>query len=194
MTDKDVSLDKVEALMNRIGGRDALEKLIAGEWTVCKSAEAAPVTVVADLLAVIGEPLAAPAIEHFVARDKFVPGTAGDLAIRYVGEDFTTHFLDVVEETVPAASLRQYELVKSSIDGPIFTALGGEGEARIALAHLYEFLKGADRAKWFFFYVADAAGSLWAVDAYWREHGWDLEAYSVTYPRGWRGGGRVVSH
>jgi len=28
---------------------------------------------------------------------------------------------------------------------------------------------------------------------YWRDHGWDMEAYSVTYPRGWRAGGHIVS-
>ncbi|MEE4452183.1 hypothetical protein [Novosphingobium resinovorum] len=191
MTHDNVSHDQVEALMHKIGGREGLEKLLAGEWTLCKPAD--PAARVADLLDVVGDPLEAPAVERFVARDRFVAEAAGELPIRYVGEDFTAHFLGVVEEAVPAARLSQYELVKSSIDGPIFAALGGEGEARIALAHLYAFLKTADRTRWFFFYVADAAGKLWAVDAYWREHGWDLEAYSVTYPRGWRGGGRVVS-
>jgi hypothetical protein len=149
--------------------------------------------VAGGLLEIVGEPVYLPAAGRFVARDKFVAYRAGELPIRYLGDDFTAHFLDVIERQVPAETLYQYRLVRSSVDGPIFAALGGEHGARIALAQIYEFLKTADRGQWFFFYVADAAGELWAVDTYWREQGWDLEAYSVTYPRGWRGGGRVVS-
>jgi hypothetical protein len=148
---------------------------------------------IADLLEPVGEPVAMCADMRFIARDRFLLDRGGELPISYIGDDFTAHFLDLIEEGVEAAALQQYRLTKGAVDALIFAALGGQDRARIALAHLHHFLKTADRAHWFFFYVTDASGMLWAVDAYWRDHGWDLEAYSVTYPRGWRSGGRVVS-
>jgi hypothetical protein len=145
------------------------------------------------LLQPVGESVEISAIARFVARDKFVIDRAGELPITYVGEAFTENFLGLVEEGLKTSQLRQRRLLESSVDGPIFSALGGETEAKIPLAHVFEFLKTADRSRWFFFYVADVSGNLWAIDTYWRARGWDLEAYSVTYPRGWRAGGHVVS-
>lgn len=149
--------------------------------------------IVAGLLRNVGDPIEVSAPDRFVARDSFVVDRNGELPISLIGEDFTAHFLGLVEERAGTATIQQRILIEGTIDGPIFTALGGEERARLALAHVFAFLKGADRDRWYFFYVADTAGKLWAVDTYWRDGGWDLEAYSVTYPRGWRGGGCVVS-
>ena len=146
-----------------------------------------------DLLRSIGQPVPVAATARFVVREKFVVDCNGELPITYVGEGFVEQFFDLVEERVEAVALRKYRLLKASIDDPIIAGLGGAGSARIALAHLFEYLKSADRDAWYFFYVTDARGKLWAVDTYWRDGGWDLEAYTVTYPRGWRGGGHVVS-
>ncbi|MDG2534179.1 hypothetical protein P6144_11005 [Sphingomonas sp. HITSZ_GF] len=145
------------------------------------------------LMQVVGAPVPVPAAERFVAREHFVVGHDGALPISLLGDDFLTHFLPLVEEDVAASTLYQRVLVKSTIDAPIFLALGGEDAASVPLAHLFAFLKTADRGKWYFLYVRDVASQLWAIDTYWRDGGWDMEAYSVTYPRGWRGGGHVVS-
>lgn len=145
-----------------------------------------------ELMQVVGGPVAVPAVARFAAAEHFLVG-GSDLPISLLGEDFLAHFLPLVEADVAASTLYQRVLVKSTIDAPIFVALGGEDAASVPLAHLFAFLKTADRDKWYFFYVRDVAGQLWAVDTYWRDNGWDMEAYSVTYPRGWRGGGHVVS-
>ena len=194
-----LSLDQAEALMDKIGGVDGVERLIAGTWIVSEPASPTAAgantnqRIVAGLLRCIDDPIEVSAPRRFVARDAFVADRDGELPISLIGEDFTTHFLGLVEEDVGAATIRQRILIKGSIDRPIFDALGGPDGARIALAHVFAFLKGADRERWYFFYVADTTGNLWAVDTYWRDGGWDIEAYSVTYPRGWRGGGCVVS-
>lgn len=148
---------------------------------------------IADLLELVGDPIEVAAVARFVAGEAFVPDRSGAVPVSYVGDDFNAFFFGLVEEDVPAAQLNQWRLVKGSIDAPIFAALGGPERASVALAHVHQFLRVADRSKWFFFYVADLTGSLWAVDVYWRDDGWDIEAYSVTYPRGWRGGGHIVS-
>lgn len=183
--------------MTKIGGRAGADKLISGEWVVGEPAKmqngADTREIIAGLLRRDGAPIPVPGHERFVTRDRFAVGQSGQVPLSYIGDDFTANFLDLFEDGVGPGTLNQYTLVKSTIDGPIFDALGGRDTARIALAHAYEFLSVADRTRWYFFYVADAAGALWAIDAYWRDEGWDLEAYSVTYPRGWRGGGCIVS-
>lgn len=195
----DLSFGETEALVRKIGGRRGVEKLLSGEWIVGEPAEVqtgdngASGEIVADLLERSTASIPVSAADRFIAREKFAVGEEKELAVSYVGDDFIGHFLDLVEENVPAATLHQYRLLESSIDAPIFAALGGQESAMISLSHVFEFLKSADRSRWYFFYVSDVAGDLWALDAYWRDNGWDIETYSVTYPRGWRGGGRVVS-
>lgn len=193
----DLSFGQAEALMNKIGGMDGLRKVLSGEWIVGVPGGVPGGEPVAEatknLLELDGQPVRVPASERFVARDKFRIDRDGELPISLIGEDFIAHFLDLVETDVAATTLKQCVLVEGTIDAPIFHALGGEENAKVPLAHVFAFLKVADRSKWYFFYVADSAGQLWAVDTYWRDGGWDIEAYSVTYPRGWRGGGRVVS-
>lgn len=152
-----------------------------------------PHRIVDDLVEIVEGHIPVDAIDRFVARDRFVIGRDGELPISYLGDDFTQHFLGVVEEGVAPTTLRLCKLLKGSVDGPIFAALGGRDNARVALAHLFQFLKIADRKRWYFSYVEDASGELWAIDMYWRDNGWDVEAYSVTYPRGWRGGGRIIA-
>lgn len=191
----DFSSGQVEALLDKIGGMDGVAKLLSGEWIVGEPDKivGARREIGTDLLELVGEPVEFPAVERFVVRDKFVVDREGELPLSYVGEDFASRFYGIIEEGIGAATLQLYRLVRSSIDGPLLSALGGEGEARIALAHLFAYLKIADRSKWHFFYVTDAEGMLWAVDSYWRDDGWDIESYSATYPRGWRGGGHVVA-
>lgn len=154
--------------------------------------------ILAGLLEEIGEPVELPVIPCFVAHEKFVVNRDGELPISGLGRNFQTNFLDVVEEPVPAATLKQRRLLKRSVDGPILAALGDADlakieKARVALAHVFSYLKTAARNRWYIFYVADAKGRVWAVDASWDGRGWGLEAYSVRDPNGWLAGGRVVS-
>ena len=65
--------------------------------------------------------VAAP--ERFVARDRFVLGRDAELAISYLGEDFTSHFLGLVEDNAGPATLEQRILIKSSIDGTAYSKL-----------------------------------------------------------------------
>lgn len=159
---------------------------------------AASTKVLADLLEQVGEPVKLSAVERFVARDKFVVNRNGELPISYLGDNIKGNFLDVVEDNVAPMTVKQRKLRKSSVDGPILAALGDKDlnkveKARVALAHTFEFLKTADKSKWFIFYVADAKGVVWAVSADWDGGGWGVGANPVTSPHGWLGGYRVVS-
>jgi hypothetical protein len=195
----EANLGQIEALLNKVGGMDGLQKVLSGEWIVGEPAKvlkrtaSASKKVLAGLLELYGEPVKVSAVERFVARDKFVIDRNGELPISWLGDNFKTNFLDVVEDNAKAATLKQRKLLKRSVDGPILSALGGVEKAKIALANVFDFLKTADRTKWFIFYVADAKGTVWAVSAYWDDHGWDVGALPVTDPGGWDGGPLVVS-
>lgn len=151
--------------------------------------------VLAGLLELTGEPTKVPANDEFVARDKFREDTRGELPIAWLGSNFKTNFLDVVEKKVKGATLKQRKLLSSSLDSPIISALGGEEKAEVSLSHVYDFLKTADRKVWYIFYVRDAKGILWAVSAGWDSghDGWRIGADSVTDPDEWNAGSRVVS-
>jgi hypothetical protein len=199
-----VNLGQVEALINKIGGESAIARVLSGELVITepgnlvKAKRVATPKVLADLLEEVGEPTKLSAAERFVARDKFVVNQNGELPISYLGDNFKGNFLDVVEEDVKPMTAKQRKLRKSSVDGPILAALGDKDlnkieKARVALAHAFEFLKTADKSKWYIFYVADAKGVVWAVGARWDGGGWYVEAFPVTRPNVWRGGRHVVS-
>ena len=200
-----VNLGQVEALINKLGGESAIARVLSGEWIVgepakikAKAKSCVSTKVLAGLLELTGEPVKMSAIERFVARDKFVVNRQGELPISYLGDNFKGNFLDVVEENVPACTLKQRKLLKASVDTPILNALGDKDlakieKARSALAQVFDYLKTADRTKWYLFYVADAKGIVWAVHAYWGGHGWRVDADSVTGPDEWGADDRVVS-
>lgn len=183
-----------EAIVNKLGGEEAGDRFLANELIVTENPKVGVSrTTIAKLLEEVGQPVDLPAIERFVAREKFVVDRNGELPISYLGDNFRNNFLDVIEENVEATALKQRKLLKRSVDGPILSALEGEEKARVALAHVFDYLKTADRKLWFIFYVKDAKGMLWAVRARWDDDGWDVYAIALTSPGGWDGGRRVVS-
>lgn len=185
-----------EAIVNKLGGEIAADRFLAGELIVTiaeNPKNGASRTVLASLLEEVGQPMKLQAYERFIARDKFKDDRKGELPISYLGGNFQDNFLDVVEENVEGATLKQRKLLKRSVDAPILSALDGEDKAKVALGHAFSYLKSADRNLWYIFYVADSKGVLWAVSAHWYGGGWDVSAYAVSDPLGWLRGYRVVS-
>ena len=199
----EVNFGQTEALLNKIGGVEGMKKVLSGEWIVGPPSKvtsvkesalrSASTKVLATLLEEVGEPSNLPAVEHFVARDKWVVDRNGELSIIYLSPNIQKNFLDVVEENVPVVSLKQRKLLKSAVNRPIIDAHGGEEKAKVAFAHVFEFLKTADRNRCFIFYVADAKGCVWAVTANWNGGSWYVGASSVSDPRKWSAGNHVVS-
>lgn len=179
-------------VINRLAGNDAeaWEKHL--KHVLRDGLPNVPSTVEDELLETVGEPVELPACERFVSRDKFVVDRRGELPISYLGDNFKREFLGLVEENVPAVSAEQRKLRKRSVDAPIIAAHGGEEKVKIALAHVFEFLKTADHSRWFIFYVLNKNGKLWAVGAHWYGGGWFVRAYSVACPFEWYAGNHVV--
>lgn len=191
----DLKGGETNALVKIIGGAEVVRQILCGELVVKIEEKPRPVE---RLLEEVGTPTELAAVAKFVAREKFVVNTKGELPISYLGDNFKANFLDIVETDVSAVTLKQRKLLKPSVDRPILAALGDEDptkveKARIALAYVFNYLKAADRSLWFIFYVAGAKGVVWAVNAYWDDGGWNLDAFPVSSPRGWCADCRVVS-
>lgn len=140
----------------------------------------------------------------FVAKDKFVINTNADAPVKISGlwGNFTTWFGEKVEDLITKQTLRYAKLLKSSVDGPIIAALGGEAKAETTLTELYGLMKlqanGEEGALlnngWAnVFYIKDIAGVLRAVSVYWDDVGWLVSACSVEGPDVWHVGLQVFS-
>ena len=134
-----------------------------------------------------------PAIKEFIARDRFIVDTSenAELKISGLGTNFKNWFLCKVEKNVGACEAKVSKLLKRSFDKPILDELGDKAEN--ALAHVYEFLKTADRSVWHIFYVKDVSGVLRAVRARWYDDGWSVSALEVSDSNEWYDGDQVVS-
>lgn len=204
----DLKAGELNALVKKVGGVEKVRQVLRGELKLTTSPAAASTVarakssvsrrVLAGLLEEVVEPVHLPAIPRFVAREKFVVDRNGELPISGLGSNFETNFLDVEETGVPAIVLKQRRLRQRSVDTSILAALGDTDlakieKARIALAHVFGYLKTANCGLWYIFYVADAKGRVWAVHAYWYGGGWYVEAFSVSDPNEWFTDLHVVS-
>jgi len=159
-------------------------------WPVAKVKEV--VQRVSDLLKYLSTH-SLPKVGESIARDKFVVNTknGAELKISYLGDNFQKWFLDKVEKDVSGCEMKVSKLLKNSPDKPILDELADKAEN--ALAHVYEFLKTADKGVWYIFYVKDVNDRLRAVNADWDVDGWHVGADSVgdRYER--NAGNHVVS-
>lgn len=142
--------------------------------------------------------------ERFVAKERFVLGTGSDAAVKisYLGDGyFKDRFLKKIEKPFAGSVLRAFRLRESSLDQPIITELGGEAKAETTLTEISALISmqpngeegvllangGAN-----IFYVKDKDGVLRAVDVYWRDDGWGVDAFALDGFH-WRDGRQVFS-
>ncbi|HEX8947228.1 MAG TPA: hypothetical protein VF829_03390 [Candidatus Paceibacterota bacterium] len=177
----ELTLGQIEALVNKLGGMGGVRRILAGAEVVIKG-----------LLSLVTT-ITAPAIESFVAANKFREGeTIDGVKIGGIGDNFKKHLLGKIEKKVSEAVLRIQNLEEASVDGPILEELGDTAET--TLAHLWEVLKRGKKA-WYIAYIRDDNGELWAVGANWdvdRVY-WNVGAVPVTNPNRWNAGDQVVS-
>ncbi len=195
----DLTGGETNAIIKMVGGAEGARAILRGEKTL-KVESVASKKILAGLLEEVGEPIRFSSVKRFVARDKLKVDVNGELPIWNLGENLMANFGDLIEENVPAMTVKQRKLLNSSSDENILVALGDKDfpkvkRARVYFAHVFEFLKTAYHSKWFIFYIADAKGTVWAVHAYWGadDSGWYVEADSVTLPDRWDADDQVVS-
>ena len=188
----ELNLGQVEAIVNKLGGMEGVKRFLAGNIEVVVRRV---LTFVATFRHAAGG--------RFVAAENFREGeTTDEVKIAWIGDNFKTNFLGKIEEGVTAEELKIHKLDQDSLDAPIIAELGDAAET--LLADLWELLKKQPKGEGGkllvngyanIAYIRDMNGVLWAVNARWHavHGGWRVEAYSVSYPDGWRAAHQVVS-
>ncbi len=186
-----LDLGTIEAIVNKLGGMDGVNRFLRGElevkeYSLLRRIKTVPV----------------PAQKRFVAKDHFVVNAGEDARVKisYLGDNFCANFLDKIENPAEEKSLAVSKLLKKSLDLPILGELGDKAETQLSqmFALMSEqpdgeggtlLTNGAANI----FYIRDKNNKFWAVYCYWVGDGWCAFAGSVEYPYEWLGGGRVFS-
>lgn len=187
-----LTLGRIEALVNKLGGEDSVDGILSGKLTVTLT------VALKSILALLGT-IAVPATKQFVAKDNFQVGKAG---IGWLGDNFKAWFLGKTEGPVEGSTLRYHKLTESSLDTPILAELGDKAETTLAdLFHLLSLQANGQGGVLLansyanIFYVRDASGELRAVHASWRagSGGWGVGAFAVASPFRWLADCQVFS-
>lgn len=190
----DLKHGETNALVKLAGGADQVRKILRGELKLVVT-DPPPAKVLYGLLELVDD--SQQPAERFVAREKFIEDENGELPISSISASFNQYFLDKIEEGVRATTLLQRRLLDYAYSTRILSGLGGGSQAEIGLFHVFEFLKRADRSRWYVFYVRDVRGELRAVSAHIRGYGkygnWHIDARSISNPLKWDESWHVVS-
>jgi len=186
---KDWTFGQLAALGHKLGGPWAAEEILRDD------------ELGKQVAAIIARGAKKAAVK-FVVADMFHAGNAA-IKISYVSDSLKSCFYGKTEETRDVViPHRHHDLKRDSLDAEILADLGGEAEAEVTLAGVYELLKLQPRGEAGdllvngyanIFYARDKGGILRAVGVYWRDFGWLVYAYSVGHPDGWGAGCRVFS-
>ena len=189
----DVSTGQMEACINRMGGWDNFLRYIGGQGKI----------VFDTILAFVGTWIAPATTEPFVVSEKCVVDTSrkAKVKISFLGNNFRAWMLGKVEEPGGETVLRHARLTKNSVDKPILDELGDKAETALTdiFAMMMEQPNGEKEGNLLadgpanIFYVRNINGVLRAVDVYWYDGGWYVNAYSVENPYTWYAGYRVFS-
>lgn len=189
-----VDFGTAEAVFNKLGGIEGIQRFLRGELEVKEVVEKA-VEKIADLLTFISCVTVA-ATQKFVAKDFFNPKKF------YLGDNFKAWFLGKIEEPQAEMELRRHTLLRRSRDLPIITELGGEEKGETTLSQIASLIanqangeEGTLLVNGYanIFYVRDINGVLRTVDAFWYGGRWRLRAYPLEDPDEWNDGHQVFS-
>jgi hypothetical protein len=141
-------------------------------------------------------------IQKFVAADAFKVGNKiGGRTLSAVGWGFAEHFLGVVEEDAPAATLKGWNLLYTAGDKSLIEVLAGEDKAAVLfLAYIYSVMamgeSGPCHLDWrsnFAYVRSPIDRRLWAV--HWNNNytnEWNIGAVYVPHVHlDWRSGSRL---
>ena len=200
MAKTDVTLAQVSELREMANAKGVSRSRFQ-EWLVQEAAQV--LDTLRPILSLVTSVILGP-VEKFIAKDHFKIDTSASAKVKigYLGDDFKRYFLGVVEQSVSKIELAAYRLEKNLLDEEILRELGDC--AQTSLSHLWELLikQGHGQEGILLtngcaniFYILDAKGNRWPVDAHWYAcYGdWLVDAYSVDDPYGWDAGIRVVS-
>jgi hypothetical protein len=176
----EVSLGQIEALINLVGGKAEMKRILSGERILNTRA-----------LRRVGNPLSLPLLGGggiFLPSQHFVVNSDGEVPIVSINETFRHNFLDLQEAIVPLI-VCEYTLSHGMKSCQIINAFGDEWKSTVGLQHVYQFLRFADRtlSNWFLFCVLDSRRAPWMINACWvEESAWKISAHTlINASAGW---------
>lgn len=185
-----MTVDEVEATLNKLGGAEGARKLRSGDLVVV-----APKT--AALLKVLGS-VDVPAVTRFVAKDVCCKFNG----ITWMGDTFREVMLPLVEQNIPSVTLTIHELLCDSRDLRIAAALDVDEKVPVSLAHFLHLVTTQRRDAsvplrtdgWATgAYILGVDGNVWAVSAALHGVGGSVNAFSLGVRNRWSAGHRFLS-
>lgn len=142
-----------------------------------------------------GQPISLPAVQKFqMAKYCKLGAVIGGLAVTYIGPNFLRHFGEVIEESVPARTARQWTLEEWTLDGPITEALGAAAR-QAPLASLIQILEQGTEGPGLFYgesnvhyQISPTDGALWTPHWYVRGNRLGFGALPAGDKVGWEPG------
>jgi hypothetical protein len=183
----ELNLGQIEAIVNKLGGMDGVQRFLAGTSEV----------IAKGLFERLATTIAIPTVASFTSSGFFIIDTSKKATVKIsrLGDNFKKHFLPKVEKNeVAAEDLAINKLLEYAYDPAIITALGGEAKVEITLGQFFSaFAKQPNGEAGPLLtngyanvgYIRDIEGVLWAVDGFWDGGGWDFEASPLDRPDGW---------
>ena len=195
---KNFTIQELDELVGKLGGEEEARMILEGKLKVS--------ILKPGLLKLVGT-IEIPAIDKFIARDKFVVDTSdeAEVKIAWLGNNFKEWFLDKKEEQLAASKLCYHKLLESEVDAPIIEKLGGKDSVKITLAQLFALMKKQGRGEGeegvlltcgranIAYIPPDINGVLCAVNVNWGSGGWLVNAYSIGPPYRRHAGFQVFS-
>ncbi len=202
-------------LIVNLGGRDGgqwereFKQFLRKEpcWTNGQVAQVAQPKPTSSILELVSTIAVSANTGKLVAKESFVINTKRNAPVRisYLSDNFTAWFLHgdgKIEDPISDQTLRYATLREASMDGPVIEELGGEAKAETTLSEMFSLMVSQKHGEdgvllnngyANIFYIKDSAGVLRSVRAHWYVGGWDVHAFSVSFPSRWDAGGRVFS-
>jgi hypothetical protein len=189
------SLADYRELVIAVGGHANARRIISGECSVelkliHSSISGISPKILDGLLQQASERIYFPEISTFSVRENFQEKLDNDLPISVITYGFHDYCDDIIEMNVPATWVMQWRVIgKISCDSGILSLFKSNPEKlvkdkqTIAFARIKHFLKTADPAEHFVFYVKDNNRKIWAITAHMFRRGWSIGVRPYGYPQ-----------
>jgi len=205
------TLGPLEAILNKIGGDDGVDLLLADKLVLVdpnKGRRGFKVPSSNPLFTFAGR-FHAPGAKEFVSAKAYVVDTSERARVRisYLGNNFKKHLLPTIERDIAPSDLTLSKLTRGQKDLPLsddepgtIAGLGGTTKAVTSACEFFETLahkQAVGNLTWTAGYVLvkdnDGNSVLWALRASWLDAGWRVGAFSPSGPDSWHAGRAFVS-
>lgn len=192
----ELNLGQIEALVNKLGGMDAVKQILS------ETAKVVVEKVKEVLLQLVATVSVAARTTKFVVAKELSVGDHDGLKIAHWSDNFKELFGDRVEEPTAGSELIILRLTRYAYDTEIVADLGGDAKAGTTLSEFKVLLakqgngqKGNLLTNGYanIAYIRDVNNVLRVVCGHWDGGGWRLDAGSIDDPSRWNDDYQVVS-